>query len=333
MHFAFSDDQLLFRDTVRDLLAKEAPPEVLRSAWDSDTGAAGKTWSELAAMGVVGLRAPESAGGLAMTDLDLVLLQEEAGRAALPDPMVEHVAVAVPALEAGGDTAADTLTSAAAGEAIVSVALDNVATYAPFGGSASAFVAQQGASLYLVDGANTERTPQPSVDEARRLISLTFDAAQATELGGAELIATSVDRGALAAAAQLLGISGYLIDTTTEYAKERQQFGKPIGVHQAVKHQLADALVALEFARPLVYRAAYSLAHNDPEASAHVSMAKAQASDAAAVAARAGLQLHGAIGYTDEYDLQLWLKRAWTLGSAWGTAAWHRDRVGTALGI
>ena len=105
----------------------------------------------------------------------------------------------------------------------------------------------------------------------------------------------------------------------------------PIGSFQAVKHHLANARLALEIARPLVYRAAWFIAHDDPEREVAVSLAKASASDAATLAARVALQCHGAIGYTTEYDLHLFMKRAWALAATWGDAAWHRARVERAI--
>ena len=117
---------------------------------------------------------------------------------------------------------------------------------------------------------------------------------------------------------------------TVAYAKVREQFQKPVGSFQAVKHHLANAQVKLEFARPLVYRAASSMATQDPDRPSR-SMAKSQASDAATLAARAALQCHGAIGYAYEHDLHLWMKRAWALAAAWGDAAWHRARVAAAV--
>jgi alkylation response protein AidB-like acyl-CoA dehydrogenase len=118
---------------------------------------------------------------------------------------------------------------------------------------------------------------------------------------------------------------------TVGYAKERHQFGVPIGSFQAVKHHLADVALALEFARPLVYRAAWSIARGDDARSVYVGMAKARASEAALVAGRVALQVHGAIGYTTEYDLHLFMKRAWALAASWGDATWHGDRVGRAI--
>jgi alkylation response protein AidB-like acyl-CoA dehydrogenase len=122
-----------------------------------------------------------------------------------------------------------------------------------------------------------------------------------------------------------------MIAMTVEYATTRHQFGVPIGSFQAVKHHLANARLALEFARPLVYRAAWTIATNDADRAVAVSLAKASASDAALLAARVALQCHGAIGYTTEYDLHLFMKRTWALAATWGDAAWHRARVGRAI--
>ena len=124
-----------------------------------------------------------------------------------------------------------------------------------------------------------------------------------------------------------------MLAMTVAYASERRQFGVPIGSFQAVKHQLADASLAVAFAAPLVLRAANSLAHGDPDAGLHVSMAKAKASSAARTAADASLQCHGAIGYTVEYDLHLFMKRAWALSAQAGGPDQHRARVRAALGL
>ena len=141
----------------------------------------------------------------------------------------------------------------------------------------------------------------------------------------------ALDRGALGTAAFLVGLGQAMLDLTVGYVKERQQFGVPIGSFQAVKHHLADAALALEFARPAVLRAAWSVAHAAPTRARDVSMAKAMASDAAELVGRKALQCHGAIGYTVEADLHLHLKRAWALARAWGDTAFHTDRVAAAL--
>ena len=173
-----------------------------------------------------------------------------------------------------------------------------------------------------------------AVDRSRRLFTVDrtgVGAGLAPVVARREGAALAFDRGALGTAAQLVGLARRMIDLTVEYTKERTQFGVPIGSFQAVKHHMADARIALEFARPLVYRAAWALTEGESTRAVDVSMAKAQASDAAVLAARQALQCHGAIGYSFEYDLHLYMKRAWALAGSWGDAAWHRARVGRAI--
>ena len=170
-----------------------------------------------------------------------------------------------------------------------------------------------------------------SIDGARRLAEVSWEPTPATVLlsGDDALVALAAcrQRAAMGTGAMLLGITDRLISMAGEYAKARTQFGKPIGSFQAVKHLLADALVKLEFARPAVYRAAWSLSLHDEDAPLHASMAKALASDAATAAARTALQVHGAIGYTWEHDLHLWMKPAWALAAAWGDSVSHRAAI------
>jgi alkylation response protein AidB-like acyl-CoA dehydrogenase len=150
---------------------------------------------------------------------------------------------------------------------------------------------------------------------------------------GPAVVTAALDRAALGAAAQLVGLAQAMLDLAVAHVRERHQFGVPVGSFQAVKHQLADCLTELAFARPAVYRAAWSVAHDLPGRSEDVSTAKALASDAAALVARRALQCHGAIGYTVEHDLHLYLKRAWALQRAYGDPAWHRRRLARALGL
>ena len=336
MHFAFTDDQLLFRDTVRDILANECRPEDVRAAWESDTGRVPGLWGKLAEMGVVGLTAPEAAGGLGMDEVDLVLLLEEAGRAALPEPLAEQTAVAIPTLrDHGGERGAAWLEKAAAGEAFVGVGL--AGPYVLYGEQADVLLLAHEDEVHLVDASAVSLTPQRSVDYSRRLTSVEWSPSDATRVAsGAEAhqaVLDAGDRGALAAAAQCVGIAQTLISVTVDYVGQREQFGKVVGSYQAVKHHLANALIAVEFARPLVYVAAYAVANSTPHRAREVSMAKAVASDAVDLAGRIALQCHGAIGYTFEYDLHLWMKRGWALSAAYGDAAHHRARVATELGI
>ena len=173
-----------------------------------------------------------------------------------------------------------------------------------------------------------------SIDQSRRLAEVSWTPTPET-LVTADPAATTAcrDRAAMGAAALCVGIAQQLLDVTVDYVGEREQFGKPVGVNQAVKHHLSNVGLGIEFARPMAHVAAWALAEGEPTASRDASAAKALASDAVDLACRNALQCHGAIGYTIEYDLQLWLKRGWALASAWGDANAHRERVATALAL
>ena len=323
MYFAFTQDQLELRDAVRALLVRECTPQVVRTAWEDGAGGLDGTWDRLAAMGVLGLRAPEAAGGLGLSDVDLVLLLEETGYFAVPGPVVEHAAVGVPVMsDPAPAVTGDVTVTAGFGEEPFALGADGADLLVLCGG---------GDDLHLVGRDDVELVPCASVDGARRMSEVRWVPSDATRIGGADAAATAFDRGVLGTAAQLVGLARRMIDMTVEYAGQRYQFGAPIGSFQAVKHHLADARIALEFARPLVYRGAWSLTHDQSPASAHVSMAKATASDAAMLASRKALQCHGAMGYSYEYDLHLFAKRAWALAAAWGDATWHRCRVGSVI--
>jgi alkylation response protein AidB-like acyl-CoA dehydrogenase len=336
VRFAFTDDQLLFRDAVREFLAKECPPDAVRAAWERDAAHSPERWHALAELGVVGLTVPEQHGGLGMNELDLVLLLEESGRAALPEPLVEVTAVAAPLLAATGDgaLAARWLPALATGDAVVTVAVDDPVLVLE-ADVADAMILAERDRIVVVDRGAMKVEPQPSIDSARRLFDVRWADGRETVIAeGASanvLWARARDRGALAAAAQLVGLADQMLALTVEYVKEREQFGVAVGSFQAVKHHLADALLSLEFARPIVYNAAYSLATEQETASRDASMAKCAASDAAALVARKALQCHGAIAYTVEYDLHLWMKRVWALSGAWGDATSHRRRVGESV--
>ncbi|MGH2662515.1 MAG: acyl-CoA dehydrogenase family protein [Actinomycetota bacterium] len=336
MRFSFDQEQREFASALRSFLEKECTADHLRDAAASETGRSSERWARLAEMGVVGFTVPTELGGLGMDEVGLALLLEETGRAALPEPVVETTAVAVPLLaETGSDELKGKwLPGVAEGRAILTVGLEanNRVSDAHV---AYLLILQAGEELHAVTPDRVELRPQPSLDPTRRLFSVDWTPGPETLIAegdeASRAIDAAFDRGALGAALQLLGLAGRMIEMGAEYAKERQQFGKPIGSFQAVKQLLADALIRLEFTRPVVYRAAYSVAHGVENRSRDVSMAKALASEAAAHASRASLQVHGAIGYTEEHDLHLWLKRARALAWAWGNTAWHRDRVATAV--
>lgn len=204
--------------------------------------------------------------------------------------------------------------------------------YANFATQADVAVLCHGNELYAVSRSDYEVTQQPSVDGTRRIARVEWTPSQDSLLSGVSPDRV-FDRGALAAAAQCVGVAAHLLEVTVEYVKEREQFGKPVGTYQAVKHHLADVAKSNTFARPSVYAAAWAVANNVSDQQKYVSAAKSLASDAADLAAKACLQCHGAIGYTFEYDLQMWLKRAWVMSGAWGSASWHRQRLSHLLGV
>jgi alkylation response protein AidB-like acyl-CoA dehydrogenase len=336
VRFAFDQEQREFAAALREFLERECTPKDVRAVAEGEHGRAAERWRGLAEMGVVGLTAPVDQGGLGMDEVGLVLLMEQAGRAALPEPFLEVTGVGIPLIRDVGSSSmrAEWLPQIARGEAMVAIGLGDVKAVA-HAESADLLLLERGGSLHGVPSGEVKLSPQPSVDPSRRLATVewpnTKDSVLVAGKAAREAAEMAFDRGALAAAAQLLGLADRMIQMATAYAKERVQFGKPIGTYQAVKHQLATALVRLEFARPVVYRAAWSVANDEPDRPRDVSMGKAAASEAASTALRASLQVHGAIGYTEEHDLHLYLKRARALASAWGTASWHRDRVADAV--
>jgi len=177
------------------------------------------------------------------------------------------------------------------------------------------------------------------VDASRRLARVEWTPSDDTFLSDDPAVLEEwLDRGAWAAAAQAVGVAQRLLDMTVAYVVDREQFGRPVGANQAVKHHCANVAIDLEFARPMVQVAAWSLAAGGSptdggSVSMDVSMAKSLASDAVDRACRVALQCHGAIGYTIEYDLQLWLKRGWALAAAWGDSRLHRRRIAAGLGL
>ncbi|MCA1831162.1 MAG: acyl-CoA dehydrogenase family protein [Actinomycetota bacterium] len=319
MKFILSEEQMLFRHTVREFLEKECTPEIARSGFNRER------WAQLAQLGAVGLAAPADEGGLGLGEVDLVLLLEEAGRAALPDPLIETSMVAIPLLREA--EANDLLLEAADGDVVMSVGLAG-SRYVTYATDADVLLLQLGGAMFALQRDDVKLQLMPSIDMARPVFRVEWLSEAGTKIGeGADLVEAAFDRAVLGAAAQLLGIAQRCVEMAADYAKERHQFGKPIGSFQAIKHKLADALLMVEFARPVVYRAAASIAEVSHHRERDVSMAKVYAGRAAKRATRAALQTLGAIGYTQEHDLHIWMKRSWSLEAAWGTSDFHRDRI------
>jgi len=317
MKFALDDQQRDFAASIDAALGAADVPGAVRAWGRGDTAPGRKIWATLTDLGVTALAVPEKFDGIDAHPVDLVVALEALGRWCVPGPVAESMAVA-PILLGDDDRSA----ALAAGELIATVALPPAvprAADADFAGLV--LLAHDGYVSDAVAGDSHE-----SVDPARKL----FDV-NATGDGHAADVTKAFEFGALATAAQLVGAGQAMLDMSVAYAKQRSQFGRIIGSYQAIKHKLADVHIALELARPLVYGAALSLAENSPDTARDVSAAKAAASEAALLAARSSLQTHGAIGFTAEHDLSLWLLRVQALHSAWGDPTTHRRRVLEAL--
>ncbi len=318
MRFSLDDEQRSFASAIDALLTGADTPAVTRAWGDGDSAAGLALWGRLAELGIPALSVPEEAGGIGAGPLDLAVAFELLGRHGVPGPWIESVALA-PALLAGTPHQG-LLPELAEGTARVSVAVPGVAPYALDADAATHVFHASPAGLAAAEvGGALE-----SVDPSRRLFAVT--AGPATPLADGAL-ARALDLAALATAAAQVGAADRMLRTSVEYVGQRRQFGRVIGEYQAVKHRLADVKVALDFARPLVHGAALELADGAPTAARAVSAAKVFACQAAHRAGRAALQVHGAIGYTRECDLSIWLLRSRALYGAWGTVAAHRARV------
>jgi alkylation response protein AidB-like acyl-CoA dehydrogenase len=296
MDFRIAPETLELLEAVREFLAGTHGPEVLRRL-DAGDNRDADIWSGIVEMGLPGLLVPEDQGGLGLTLLDAALVARECGRVALAEPLVESAFVMVPWMIAKG--AAGDLSAIAAGDA-------------------------RPTPVHAVNGwhADGDGEPLDSIDPLRNLT---------TSQGAPEDDGLLLDLGALMSAAQLLGLAEAMLDQSVEYSKIREQFGQPIGGFQAIKHKLAEVALALEFARPVVWRAGQALEDGLESASIHVSHAKLAASAAGYLAAESAIQVHGAMGYTYEVDLHFWAKRTWALSGAWGDKSFHAKRVSDAV--
>jgi alkylation response protein AidB-like acyl-CoA dehydrogenase len=315
MDFRTSDEQRGFARALHDLMAGTDPVTIARdwAARDHEPGLA--LWRRLAEQGVTALVVPEEHGGLGGSAVDLAVAFEVLGHQLAVGPWVESVylARALPPDELG-----------AVAEGVVATVA--VPPHVPY-----AVDADVAALVHLATPGGVHRaTPVErvrSVDTTRQLFTVTPDTGPAVAGGGGD----AFDHAVLACSAQLLGCAERLLSDTVAYVQERRQYGRTIGSYQVVKHQLADVRIGLDFARPLVHGAAVALQTGDPTATRSVSAAKVAVGDAAHWSARVALQLHGAVGYTAELDLGLWINRVRALQQLWGTSTHHRGRIVDAL--
>ena len=343
-----------FAATLHTMLATAEVPQAARSWAAGDLAPGRALWHRLADLGVTALAVPERWGGLGASPADLAAACEELGHHAVPGPVAESLA-AVPALLAaldGTDPAADPnqanslaadtearafpvldepdrrgewLAGLVSGDLIATLALPPWLPFAADAGAAGLVLLAEPDAVWVAKPGVTHR----SVDPTRSLAVVIGQHELARHAGPA--VAGAFDLGVLACSAQLLGAGRALLEASVAHASVRTQFGQPIGAFQAVKHKLADVAIALEFARPLLDAAAVAIADDAATAARDISAAKVACGDAASLAARAALQVHGAIGYTAEHDLSLWLTKVRALVPAWGSQAEHRRRVTDAL--
>lgn len=323
MRFTQTDEQLAFAEALDEIVDGMGGTSIARSWGTGDTGPGLALWQQFTELGLGGLRISEDEGGMGGTAGDLVAVFGRLGYHSVPGPYVETIAL-LPRL-VGADERAEIL-----GGAVATAAVPGFAPFALDADVATLRVIADASGVTPAELADA----LDSISPQRHLFRLAPSGAAHPHEAAA--FDAALDDATLAAAAQLLGAGERLLHEAVEYAKIREQFGKPIGEYQALKHQLADVKVALTFARPLLWQAALAVdradATGEPGTRARdVSAAKVAISDAAALAARVSLQVHGAIGYTAEHDLSLWLTQVPALAAVWGTPAAHRARVARAV--
>ncbi len=329
MNFVLSNDVVAVRDGLRAALRANCPPDLVRQAsFPEGDERLRDLWKLLGDLGVLGLLVPEAQGGLGSEEILLAVALEEVGYVAAPGPIGEVVTLAAPILAASPDETV-LLQKVLAGEALIACATSK--SLVPYAQVSDAVLLLHDDRVELARRADVIVTPLATVDGSRRAGSVVVG--NTSTMLPSTGLARAKERATLAAAAELLGLSARMLDMTTQYVQSRRQFGAAIGSFQAVKHMLANSLIEIEFARPAVWRAALSLTNEDPGAAAHVSMAKALASDAARYVAKTSIQCHGAMGYTVEYDLQLFAKRAWARSAEWGDSEQHVARIADWLSV
>ncbi|MGW6566214.1 acyl-CoA dehydrogenase family protein [Streptomyces sp. NPDC054975] len=332
MRFLPTQEQRDFARSLDAMLTAADTPTAVR-AWATGDPARGRAlWSRLAEAGVFALPIPEQHEGVGPLPVELATAFVELGRHAVPGPLVETVAAGalLAALADRGEPgpAKRLLPGMATGATLATLTVDTGSSgpvrtpfhgFALDAGVADLLLVVRGDQVWLAPGHEDVRV---SADPARRL-SRPAPGGELLAAGPAVQAAAAHahDWALLATAAQALGVGLTLLDRTVAYARQRRQFGTEIGSFQAVKHRLADTLLALEFARPLLFGAAVTFRSTD------LAAAKVAAGEAAYTAARTALQIHGAVGYTEELDLSLWLRKARPLRDAWGTPSWCRARV------
>jgi alkylation response protein AidB-like acyl-CoA dehydrogenase len=352
MQFGLSENQELLRDSARKFFAGECPMEQVRRLMETDTAYDQALWNKLADQGYTGIIFPEKYGGVALGKVELILLMEEAGRALLPGPFFSTVALAGSTIDAvaSDEQKEKYIAPICAGDARSTVAvLEAGASWQPEDVKLSATSGKlTGEKLFVTDAAVADFivvvarngifvveakapgmhiTPMSSMDLTRKLYAIVFDSTPAEKIGDTSTLSRGFDIATAALVAEMVGGMQRVLDITLEYAKMRKQFGKPIGMFQAVQHHCADMYLETESSRSAAYYAAWTLEENAPDASVAVSIAKMYASDAAREVGNRGIQVHGGMGFTWENDVHLYYRRAKASETAFGDSTFHRERI------
>ena len=348
MDFDLSADQVALRDGARDLLDGRSDPSRVRAHLATGRPYDVALWEAMAEQGWLAVAVPESEGGLGLGWVEVAVLLGEVGRHTAPVPLAPTL-MAVAAL-VGRPEHAERVEAMVAGVAIGAVAWtgdpsqlsvdgggDEVTLSGRLGPVEGASVADLVVvvvpdGVHLVDfSAGGRPTAEPAMDLTRTLSWLPLESTPAVRLGGADEAARLTALGAVAASAELLGGADRVLELSAQYAKDRVQFGAPIGSFQAVKHRCADMLVDVEGMRSTTWYGAWSVATADPDAGLAAATAKVWGADASKRVMASGLQVHGGIGFTWEHDLHLFIKRAQVSQLAFGDAAFHRRALAAGL--
>jgi alkylation response protein AidB-like acyl-CoA dehydrogenase len=352
MQFGLSESQQILKDTARKFFAGECPTATVRKLMESETAYDAGLWSKLAEQGFTGVIVPEEYGGMGLGKVELILLMEEAGYALLPGPFFSSVALAAPVIDALGTSSQKKkyLTPIAAGQARSTLALVEAnGSWDPSHIQLSAagdrltgtklFVTDAAAAGFLVVAARNgvfvveanapgvRIQPMKGMDLTRRIYSVEFKNTPAEKLDGPGDLARPLDIATAALAAEMTGGMQRVLETTVAYAKTRKQFGKPIGIFQAVQHLCADMYLETESSRSAAYYASWALEENATDAARAVSIAKMYASDAGRTVGNRGIQVHGGMGFTWENDLHLYYRRTKASETMLGDATFHRERI------
>ena len=330
MNFGLNDEQREIQSTAREFLADRFRPEVVRElaesrSYDDDL------WRQIAELGWPGIAIAEEDGGQGLGLVELALVAEQAGYAVAPTPLMSTWNAALFLSEGSDEQRGRWLPGIASGETVGAAALGPRETeiVSDAGGAVVLVLSGGEDAARIVEPADARIEPLDLVDTTRRYFRVSADDGEAIPGD----VAAAADRALVALAAELVGVAQRALDMAVAYAKEREQFGRPIGAYQAVSHRCAEMLYDVEESRSLTYYAAWCAGAEPDSLPLASSMAKARASDAARHVTAAALQVFGGIGFTWEHDIHFLLKRARVSAELLGTARQHRDRVASLVGI